>query len=286
MIPSVQVTSATPSRGKQSLIKNKLVTEEELRAYARCSEFSYRGGRVELPIKTAIIEFAYIRLVLNMLRNQTFDYRFELNQVLRSAYKHLGVANVSPEEIQELIRTAAIGVDELFKTIPPNLYIPIFGAFEFPVKVSKSTTMLRVSSILTTKRSLNQGAPANDPDYRARTLHAVTFSPYHVVRDMEADIVQQVKALTLGSANPVRMGNDKPRVRLHIFSAKQNPAEVGLHYTYIEHRTPIDFTAWGKYLEQPIKQLESQYHYPLTPCPYACPFRATCQPDPFITRGL
>lgn len=282
--PLVQMTGATSSKQKGSLFNNRLITESELRAFVRCSEFSFRGGLVELPLRTALIDFAYVNLILHMMRNENFDYKYRLNQVLLTAHRHLSLGDMEQSEKQELLRVAALGVEQIFQTLPPNLYLPVFGAFEYPVKISKTSLMLRVSSILMTRQNLHDWTKKTvvDKEYRSKTIHAVTFSPYSIMRDISSDPVQQVKALTLAASNPVRVNPHHIQVKLHVFSASNHATD--LNYTYIQHRIPIDYSTWGQYLEAPMKLLEANYHYPVVPCLYACPYKNVCQPTPFITR--
>lgn len=240
------------------------LTEEKLRAFNKCTEFHNRGGLVSLPTRTLVTEFVYSNIVLDMMRApETFEFKFSLTAHLQRAVKALKLKEQHTNaEIEECRRAAAIAVDEIVNILVPRLYMPVFGTFSYPVKISESVLNLRLSSILTT----------TNHTVKARTLHAVTFSPYTSPADMQNDLVQTIKSTTLAMANPIKHAIASNDITLHVFSLGTTKH---LHYVPIEC-SPTAAQSWASYIEQPIKLLESGYHYPVVPCNFSCQFKSTC----------
>lgn len=253
-----------------------VLTEDRLRAFMKCPAFFHFGGTTQIPLRTAVLEFVYIRMILEIMRNPDFEYKFFLNATLAKTPRQLKLAeHLEPVEIKEYMRHAAINTDEIFRILNPQRYIPAFGPFEYPIKVSHVVFKPRIAALLAT--NINNYSARVERD-RHRILHAVTFSPFSSPRDMENDIVQRIKVMSLANASPIRASHDSSDIKLHIFSAGTKTGE--LSYTSIEWNSERDGSGWGQYLEAPIKLMESGYDYPINPCLYSCPYKNICAPDP------
>jgi hypothetical protein len=247
----------------------KILRERDIRTFTKCSELYRFGGSVELPLKTMMLEYVYLKSTIDHLRLQNnFDFNFALNTNLQLATRALAIDELPPGEQDEIVRHAAIYMQEMYTLLRPRIYIPLFGPFEYNVNISKSLARLSVASILGT----------NDVHHGdGRVYHVVTFSPFSNQRDMTNDLVQRIKLLTLSMSNPFKTLKDKPRVKLHIFSSS---GTKDVNYASIDYVPSLDKKLWTNYVEQPIKLLESGYHYPVVPCTYKCPYRAACNLDP------
>jgi hypothetical protein len=251
----------------------KILTEEKIRAYMKCSELYSFGGDVELPLKTMMFEYVYIKSILDNLKyRDEFDFNFSLNVNMLIGAKALGLQEIDPGFREEITRHTALYMHELYTILRPKIYMPSFGPFEYRVNISKSVVKLNAASLLAT----------SDHHEGGRVYHAVTFSPYSSARDMTNDAVQRIKLLTLSMSNPFKTIKDKPRVKLHIFSSS---GTKDLNYASLEYNPSTDNKLWASYVEQPIKLIESDYHYPLVPCIHKCPYKNICNLDPLRVRG-
>jgi hypothetical protein len=220
------------------------------------------------------IEYVYIKIILDLLRLQeNFEFNYSLNSNLKHARRALDLASlVTPGQEEELKRHTSFYINQIFQLMNPKVYIPLFGPFEYPVNISKSVIHLNVSSLL----AVNQ-----NHDKQGHIYHAVTFSPYSNERDMENDLIQQMKLFTLSLSNPFRTLVDKPRIKLHIFSTSKDNT---VNYSSLEYRPSTNRNTWAKYIEQVIKNIEAQYHYPVIPCNYQCPYKSNCSLSPSRRR--
>lgn len=243
-----------------------ILKEYDIRAFLKCSEFYAYGGIVDLTLKTMMLEYVYIKIVLDQLKYQeNFDFNYSLNANLKNAIKALDLSSVvSSGQQEEYKRHTSLYMYEMFKILNPKIYIPIFGPFEYPVTVSKSVIHLNISSLLSVNQNL---------DKQGHIYHAITFSPYVNTKDMENDLVQQIKLFTMSLSNPFRTLVDKPRIKLHIFSSSK---DTTLNYTSLEYKPSTQKNPWAKYIEQVVKTIESNYHYPIVPCNYSCKFKSQC----------
>ncbi len=247
------------------------ITAEDLRAFVKCSQLRHYGGSVDLPVKTKLLEYIYIKVVLDILRGTDLELSYALGLHAQHAERELGLRSLFPaDECKELIRHATIAADELFRLLRPNVYIPVFGPFNYQVKVSNSILDLQVSSLCAT--------PTHVPELklRTRTYHAVAFSPMQGYRNMENDIVARIQALTLANANPLKLQSTSARIRLHLIGTSASTSD--LQYTYLDIKDNQDRKAWAASMENVVRAYESKYHYPLVPCPHACVFKERCQP--------
>ncbi len=248
-----------------------MLTEDRLRAYMKCPAFFHYGGTVELPLKTAIIEMIYIQMTLALMKYaERWVYQDLLSRCIEQFPRRMDL-DPAEHNIPVLQKDAAIIIDELFQVLQPKMYIPIFGPYQQPIQISRSHFTPRIAAVL--------HRPINTQD----EIHAITFSPFNTVRDMENDLIQQIKVMALDSWLPMRTQYKKNgRTVLHIVGAQGKD----LVYTNLSHKWSEDKKGWAHYLSRPIKAIEAHYDYPITPCAYSCPYKTICKPDPFRTPIL
>lgn len=253
------------------------ITESELRAWQKCSALFSFGADVETSLKTNLTEYVYSKLIIDLLRTPDFDYKYFLNSHLHHARKYLKLDEVisNEEALQELLRHAAININEIFNILKPTRYIPAFGSFEYPVKIANGIIDLRVASLLVTNSEHSYA------DKGGRTFHAVAFSPHAQDRDMEQDFTQILKVTTLVTANPLLHYSPTMPFKLHLFSSK---ISHGINYTFIEYNK--DMHKHAKYFEEVFGLIEKGFNHPLSPCPHACQFKPICGVDHKRIRRL
>lgn len=197
-------------------------------------------------------------MIMSILRGEDFDFNFMINANTKLVEKQLRTrVNNSTVAAEEIKRHAIFAVQRLFETLPLQHYIPVFGRFEYPVKVADSVVHVGCAALLLSKEK--------------KRLHAVSFSPYSSPFDMKNDLVQVIKSMTLANATPVP--HREQRAYLHL----ANIGTTGqIHYTFIEC-TDSTVKESADHIQQPIKLIEAGYHYPVVPCAYECEFRSQCR---------
>ncbi len=258
---------------KPSKTKHLYLEENRLRAHMKCPAFFRFGGTVDLPIKAAILEFVYIRLILEMMRDKDFDFNFSLNRTLQLSVNALNLTEYFlKDEIKHvLLKTAEHAKSIFVDYLPAHKYVPVFGPYEYKVNISNSYVDLRISSLLINRFDAN----LKGLEDKSRALVAVAFSPYTSPRDIENDLIQRIKVMSLADASPLTRSKQTTSVRLHLFGL----ANEFLHHGLIEWDNK-NATGWGKYLTAPIQQIEAKYDYPIVPCLYQCPYKNICEPTP------
>lgn len=251
-----------------------LIEEQVLRAHLKCSEYAHRGGILELPLRLQYTEHLYTKLILEVLKDPRFDYKQSLWFHSRHLETRLIKQGKDSYETQENIRHAVLAVHEVFSIIRPNIYIPVYGAFDYMLNASRSNVKLRINSL----HLANPRMASTTNVSRTKTLHAVNFVPFTYVKDMESDLISLLKVQTLGANTPFETKTTE--AKLHLFGIGNGTEE--LTYTYIDYKKSMEYKPWLNYLEAPIKTLEAKYHYPLVPCPHSCQFKTNC----FPTKGL
>jgi hypothetical protein len=247
------------------------IEESELRAYIKCSEFHHKGGNLTASKKLQYVENLYNRLVQDLLKDINFDYKQSLyfhSRYLETKLLKQNKNNII--EIQEDIRHAVLAVNQVLEILNPSIYIPIFGPFDYFVNISHSSLRLNINSL----QLVSPRVWGTQKVSRAKTLHAISFVPYNTIRDMESDLISLLKVQTLGANTP--LSTTSTEAKLHLFSTNNSNEDVA--YTSLQYDKSMEKRTWLEFLEQPVKLLETKYHFPLTPCAHSCEFKPICFP--------
>ena len=236
----------------------RLITEKELRAYAKCSQFFHYGGVVESDVQLQFLEMSYELLMVKILRKSSSDINLDISYAINRSVKNLDLQeNYPPNVIAELKRHTIILLNEILKLFPLDTYQVIFGPWTFRQKVSRTALELSISSILLDKNS--------------KTLHFIVFSPYKRDINRRNDpslILKLISMHKLRSKFVSSNGNTK----LHVISAKN---DIQLEYSSYTNKTlTIDSTA--DRVKKMIQAMELDFHQPVLPCNYSCPFKQKC----------
>jgi hypothetical protein len=234
----------------------RLVTESELRAYTKCSEFHNFGGTVDPEARTRIIAWAYERLVVEWLRKSLYDPLDTINKYLQEAVKR-DANELLQQQQQELVRHGILILNDIFSLMPPDLYTPVFGPYEYTVKLSKTAVQLRISAAFRSTKN--------------QTLHIVCFSPYLNQHAVMNDPVVHLKLATV--KNAVKPHGQRAQARIHLFSVSPTGSLV-----YNNLDTEEANPEFMKHIVRLVKRMEAGHHFPLVPCPHTCQFKKQCMP--------
>ncbi len=236
----------------------KILSEEELRAYTKCSQFYYYGGLVHSETPLQVVQTSFERVVADTIRTAHSDPTLRLTKNILHAIKATGAAKTLMEgQVQDLVRNTTLYLHEMFKFFSLDTYIPVTGPLPYILKVGRTPIELKLSG--TFKTAQNQ------------TLHAVCFTPFTTAHAAAADPVTHLKLQSLKQL--VKPHYKRAQARLHLFGISKRNQLV-----YSSLSSDESNLSAIKQIEQVIKIMESGYHYPLTPCLFSCPFKETCKP--------
>ena len=237
----------------------KILSEEELRTYAKCSQLYHYGGSYVPRNQMIVITHAFERIVWNALRNPESDpHKTFTSDVTSGLSKISSLSSLLDGQIEELVRNSTNYLRELFSFFSLQTYIPITGPLPYTLRVSRTPINLNLSGTFRTKKN--------------QTIHAVSFTPYYSPHAMENDPITHLKLASL--RNFVSKRNNRAQAKLHIFgmnkAGQMSYASVDSNQSTANH---------VKRVEAMIKAMEQGSYYPLVPCPYSCPFKEKCRPE-------
>ncbi len=238
----------------------RAITEEELRTYAKCSQLHHFGGKVELPLHLAIAQQTFERVVVDCIRNQSEDpVRYLQGALSRSLSLKRARPKMLEGQVRELQNQVTIWVGKIFEILPPNMYLPVSGPIEPRMKVGKSVVDLHISALFRSRRY--------------QTVHAVGIVPYSSSRDILSDIPSMLKLRILEPLVKKHFATKRPQARIHLFAWSEGG---GLRYENMDSNQLNEH--YLRMVENLVGQIETEYHFPLLPCGYGCPFKDVCIP--------
>ncbi len=236
----------------------KQITEAELRAFTKCSEFYNFGGSVPGEFRLHLLAKTTERMLGRSIENnEPYWIKFHSSVASKVAAKLNQKAQLIDGVVEREIIRNGIDVGQVFNTLSPAIYKIVSGPVEIPYKINKTQIKLQVSGVF---RSMKN-----------ETLHVLTFSPFVNEQSAANDAVNQIKAMSL--QHLVRERGVRPQIRLHTF-AVNDTSET--HYSTL---TSIEISDdQKKKINSLVMLMESGYHFPLVPCPYQCPYKSICRP--------
>ncbi len=236
----------------------RVLTEEGLRAYTKCSQFHHYGGADVLPLDIRLLEWAYESLLTQMLNKPTQDRSFLISFNVNKAVHHLKLRDSLEEsQVQELTARCMVQLNDVLSLLSPWFYTPLYSAWKFRTRVSKTPIDLHVSSVLFNKNT--------------QTLNLVAFSPFRASADNKNDPVLILKSKILSQIGR-RFKLKAGYVRLHIISISST-GEI-IYDTFTERKAGVP--AAIENTKRLIEAMEAGFHYPRLPCTIPCPFRKKC----------
>ena len=236
----------------------KILTEEQLRAYAKCSEFSYRGGIDKKPFGLAVIQETVENLFLKNLKKDLENPLRDLHSCLLNAItKYNRTEQLLEPQLNMYMNNCILWLKEFFTIFPLSSYAPILGPIEPTMRISKTPIKLHLSGIFRSKKK--------------QTLHAISFSTYASKHSMLNDPSALLKIQLLKPFVKEHLQTERSQVILHIFAYGKNG---NLQYDTIDSNKVSNY-----HLSRVISLVETMelgHNYPVIPCNYSCPFKKDC----------
>lgn len=245
----------------------KVLTENELRAHFKCSQFYFFGGTFEEPVLIQIVRETIEYMTVRALKEGVFHPRKTFTPYLQRVMMRMDLERTMTEgEIDHLHRGAVYWLNNFWTYYKPSRYLPVLAAIPYRVRVRRTPIDLHLSAIF--RNIANQ------------TLHVLHFSPYQTPHGMLNDPVVHLKIPTIKPY--VKKFGSRAQVRVHLLGANANVggASYNQHPKFLQ-RTLDSEEANPQYLTMirgVIDSLESGVHYPVVPCKYKCPFTTRCFP--------
>jgi len=234
------------------------LTEAQLRMYVKCSKLYQFGETVELDSTTRACKASLEVLAVKALKKTVYDPMKDLQYAVLRSVAPIGQNEALLEpQIQKMISTSYIWLNDFFELFPLSTYFPVHGPCTLTVKISKTPIKLNISGLFRTKRNA--------------TMHAVTFCPYTSRHSVFNDPVNLLKVKVLEPYIKRHIASNRPNVNLHIFGLT---AEGKLVHNSIDS----NFSQKSTYrsILQTVKNIEEDNCYPVIPCPWSCQYKTAC----------
>jgi hypothetical protein len=238
----------------------KLITGQDLRAFAHCSRFyDFGGSLTEYEPPQLINKTAFELMTSAAIRHPISNYLGAVVKAIPRAVKTLGLRkNHLGGQVDAWENEALRFVPAIFETLSPLRYFPISGPMPWRVQISRTPVEVTANAIYRTRAN--------------QTLHVIHFSPYKTTQDQLNDPVANI--LLHSTKELVKEDYQRPRVMVHVFGR----SGLGqMTYNSIESKTADE--GYTNRLTSMVRAMEVGYSYPATPCPNSlCPFRKQCLP--------
>ena len=235
-------------------------TEEELRAYARCSRFFEFGGKVELPPRVRIFKHLIEYIIANTMRVGVDDPFKVLNRAISTVIaRERKLDNLLEPELDKLAHVAAVWSYDFFSTFSFSKYRPISATRNAFAKVSNTSFDLQISGAF---RSIDN-----------ESVHIIDFSPYGSEHAIINDPVTHLKLQLFGGLVTQYHNNKRPASVYHGFHISE--ADV---FTYARLDSNQIDDGYMDRLIMEVKLMEKKHAYPVVPCLYSCVFKDRCKP--------
>lgn len=246
---------------KKKHVDKNYCTEEELRAFLKCSEFYKFGGTIDKSIELIMLENAIKKVCISMFRDGSQDpvrlAAFAIEQEARR--KEIHTKMLEPE-IDKMKRKAMINAHSLMKTFPFNKYKMVNPAMTFKTEVQKVQIELDVTAIFESNKN--------------KSLHFIDFIPNFDAHAMAWDIPAILKAKYLSRFVPKSNLERAVDVQGHLFSVNTNNELIHVITSFKKQTATLDLK-----IAKLFRRFAKKEYMPLVPCPYACKFKKKCYPE-------
>ena len=237
----------------------RIVQEDELRVYTQCSQLWHYGADPVLDPQFRISMYCYERIIAHYIRKSEWDPMALMTRFLfKAVYEYGYDRKYLEQQVQQMVRRSIIWLNDVLNMFPPDKYIPIYGPFQYRIRIGKTPIQLHVSALY---RSI-----------RNQTLHIVCLTPYKTRHAALNDPTIHLKLQTLKRV--VKQHNSgRAQAKVHLFGLG---AESNLLYFSLDTES-VDKQQLAL-VEGLVSVMESGIHYPVVPCLAACPFKKKCTP--------
>lgn len=236
----------------------RIISEEELRAFTRCSQLFHYGGKVEESLLTTIVRSTVEHMIVLSLKDDIKNPSMDFVPSLRRVFIKYKVRDLLPDgEADALLRAATYALHNVWKILGAADVLTISGPLDYRVVVSKTPVALRISGVLRKRASRELIVPVFSP---ATNSHTSLNDP---LLHLKLDVVSQ-----FGIPHHLRA-----TASAYVFAIQPDGDVVFNLVKDTENQTRL------KMIESQIKAMEIGFHYPVLPCTYACPFKGRCFPE-------
>jgi hypothetical protein len=244
-----------------SFTLGKQITEDELRAYTKCSKFYYFGGKTEGTFGLKVVKDTVERLTIKSIRGLIKDPMLDVHaSLLTSMAHHAQKESLIEPQIERYLSACMLWLEEFFNLFAFSTYIPVFGPIKPTIKVSNTPVKLDISGIYRSTKN--------------QTIHAVSFSPYKTKHAIINDPTLILKMKLLSPFVNEHFPSNRPKIKLHVFYYGKSH---NLGYVDISSNS-IDENRY-KMIENIVANMEQAHNYPVIPCLYSCKYKKICLPS-------
>ena len=243
---------------KQPATAGKVISEKELRAFNRCSEFYSFGGKYEPSDSLSILQGTVERMVIASIEEQIDAPSLSFSKYMLQTIKFLKLKDKYIEsDLETLYRQSSITIHNFWKSFNTNKLIPITGPFPVSIRVLRTPIEIRVNSIFRRKQN--------------KEIVAIMFSPYETEHGMKNDPIPYLTLQALSNFGTEHFA----RSSLTVISFGIRPNGNILISTITDN----DYSKnhWDK-INLTVRAMEAGYHFPILPCNYNCPYKNICYP--------
>lgn len=241
-------------------MNRSVISEEQLRAFAKCSEYYSLGGGDQLNFQQRVVKNAFERLVTRSLRQRLKDKERGLHSALLQAISEEGQKeHLFESQISRHMNTCLLWLNDMLEIFSFNIYTPILGKIQPSVKIGRITVKLDISGVFRSAKN--------------KTIHAVSFSSYSSKHAMLNDPSLSLKLSVLKPFVTKHSGIKRPQVVLHLFSygTKDNLQYYSIDSNQINKQNVNMVKSISKGIELGVR-------YPVNPCNHSCQFKNKCYP--------
>lgn len=234
---------------------NKVLTEEDLRAFSYCPRYLSFGGSNVYPDSTALLKLTVEKAISDSIRKDRLDPGMKYMKSLLRSSKELQLDSRYMEgQVRELHSKVGIALGELFGAFDANSFLPVTGPIPWRVKVSDSVVQVTTSAVLQEKT----------------TLHLIDFSPYRNIHGIKNDPIIYLKAQTVSQLAKTWFSESSECI-LHVFSLSEK--EKLLYYKVPS--TDISNAILSK-VTNIVQGIELKLNFPILPCNRNCLYKTEC----------
>jgi len=239
----------------------KALSEEELRAYSKCSQLWYYGGKYKATELGQVVQTATEYWMAQRTRTSQLNYNLTLTKgveigMIKAEIRKKNLA-AKADQIQN---QAFLWMDYFFRQFRQDEYFPVSGPLPWRVQIGKTAIDLRFSGAFRTKKN--------------QTLHIINFTPLTKRQDQLNDPLTHLKLYALEKL--VKYHGQRPQAVLHLlWSPDSKQEKLGYDIILGENLDP----KYLKMISAQVQQIEAGFHFPVVPCKsFSCEFKNRCFP--------
>lgn len=236
---------------------NKVFNQQKLRLYNFCSlRYSQNENEDLRTDELQVVEKAFEYYFIQQMKGYPFDIKGQsdiISKALTSLSKKL---SFTPTEYQSLAVKSNAILHKLLTSITLKAYTPIYGAFDFRVKINKIAYDIHLSGIATTENG---------------SIRAWVFSPWQSEKNIFCDPVHQLQFNLLHKLKDDFRSSSNNIVLYIIFKNYDNKYTVtSINKKNNKLKKQIEYIEYG---------IINEIFNPINPCSHInCPYFRSCTP--------